>query len=54
VHLFDFARTIYGEHVQVEFRKRLRDERRFESFEALRRQIMLDAAQARAFFGIDK
>jgi riboflavin kinase/FMN adenylyltransferase len=54
VHLFDFARTIYGEHVQVEFRKRLRDERRFESFEALRRQILLDAAQARSFFGIDK
>ncbi|WP_260293302.1 bifunctional riboflavin kinase/FAD synthetase [Sedimenticola hydrogenitrophicus] len=54
VHLFDFARTIYGEHVEVEFRKRLRDERRFESFEALRRQIVLDATQARAFFGIDK
>ncbi len=54
VHLFDFARVIYGEHVQVEFRKRLRDERRFESFDALRRQIERDAAQARAFFGIDK
>lgn len=54
VHLFDFARVIYGEHVQVEFRRWLRDERRFESFEALREQIMLDAAQARAFFGIDK
>lgn len=54
VHLFNFSRLIYGEHVQVEFRKWLRDERRFESFDALRRQIEQDAAQARSFFGIDK
>lgn len=54
VHLFDFSRVIYGEHVRVEFRKWLRDERRFESFDALRQQIEQDAAQARAFFGIDK
>lgn len=54
VHLFNFSRLIYGEHVQVEFRKWLRDERRFESFDALRQQIELDAAQARGFFGIDK
>ncbi|WP_321528915.1 bifunctional riboflavin kinase/FAD synthetase [Sedimenticola selenatireducens] len=54
VHLFDFSRVIYGEHVGVEFRKWLRDERRFESFDALRQQIERDAAQARAFFGIDK
>lgn len=54
VHLFDFSRVIYGEHVQVEFCKWLRDERRFESFDALRQQIERDAAQARAYFGIDK
>ncbi|WP_435685660.1 bifunctional riboflavin kinase/FAD synthetase [Sedimenticola selenatireducens] len=54
VHLFDFSRVIYGEHVGVEFRKWLRDERRFESFDALRQQIERDAAQARAFFDIDK
>ncbi|MCW8905596.1 bifunctional riboflavin kinase/FAD synthetase [Sedimenticola sp.] len=54
VHLFDFSRVIYGEHVQVEFRKWLRDERRFESFDALRQQIEQDAARARAFFSIDK
>jgi riboflavin kinase/FMN adenylyltransferase len=50
VHLFDFSRTIYGEHVQVQFCKRLRDELRFESFEALRQQIERDADAARAFF----
>jgi len=47
VHLFDFDQQIYGRHLEIEFRLRLRDERRFESFEALRRQIQLDAAAAR-------
>jgi riboflavin kinase/FMN adenylyltransferase len=47
VHLFDFAREIYGEHVEVEFVHKLRDEKRFESFEELRRQINQDAWQAR-------
>jgi riboflavin kinase/FMN adenylyltransferase len=47
VHLFDFSREVYGAHVQVELVHRLRDERRFDSFEELRRQIQQDAWQAR-------
>jgi riboflavin kinase/FMN adenylyltransferase len=50
VHLFDFDRDIYGRHVRVSFLKKLRPERKFESFELLKRQIELDAEQARAFF----
>lgn len=50
VHLFDFASEIYGSHLEVDFLKRLRPERRFESFEALSRQIGLDVRQAREFF----
>jgi riboflavin kinase/FMN adenylyltransferase len=50
VHLFDFDRDIYGRHVQVSFLKKLRPERKFASFELLKRQIELDAEQARAFF----
>lgn len=50
VHLFDFDREIYGRNVHVNFLRRIRDERTFESFDALRRQIDADAAQARAFF----
>jgi riboflavin kinase/FMN adenylyltransferase len=50
VHLFDFDRDIYGAHVHVDFLRKLRDERRFESFEALQAQILLDAEQARAYF----
>jgi riboflavin kinase/FMN adenylyltransferase len=52
VHLFDFDRQIYGEHVQVAFHRKLRDERRFDSFEALRQQIQRDSQAAQAFFGI--
>ena len=48
VHLFDFSRDIYGAHVTVEFASRIRDERKFDSFEALRAQIGQDAATARA------
>jgi riboflavin kinase/FMN adenylyltransferase len=51
VHLFDFQRDIYGCHVQVEFLHKLRPERRFESFDALKRQIQDDVARARDWFG---
>ena len=50
VHLFDFDRDIYGRHVQVSFLKKLRPERKFESFQILKQQIQLDAEQAREFF----
>ena len=49
VHLFDFDQDIYGRHLEVEFRLKLREEQRFGSFEELRRQIALDAAAAREF-----
>ncbi len=47
VHLFDFDREVYGRQVRVNLVERLRDERRFESFDALRAQILQDAQQAR-------
>jgi riboflavin kinase/FMN adenylyltransferase len=51
VHLFNFARTVYGEHVQVEFVRKLRDEKKFDSFDDLRRQIRADADAARTALG---
>ena len=51
VHLFDFGRAIYGAHLEVDFVAKLREERRFGSFEELRRQILHDAAEARARLG---
>ena len=50
VHLFDFDRDIYGCHVHVDFLHKLRDERRFDSFEKLKKQILLDVEQAHDFF----
>ncbi len=48
-HLLDFdGRDLYGEHMRVAFVRRLREERRFPSLDALRAQIASDAARARA------
>ena len=50
VHLLDFEGDLYGRYVQVDFLHKLRDERRFASFEALRAQIRRDVEAARAWF----
>ena len=50
VHIFDFAEDIYGRHVQVEFLTKLRDEKRFESIDALQLEIRKDERIAREFF----
>lgn len=52
VHLFDFDRDIYGQHVDVYFLHKLRDERRFDTVEALVAQMHRDAEQARKFLRI--
>lgn len=54
VHLFDFDADIYGRHLNVEFCSKLRDERKFDSFDLLKQQIQLDAEQARQFFSISE
>ena len=50
IHLFDFARDIYGAHLNVRFVHKIRDEARFPNLEALKAQIMRDADAARKFF----
>jgi riboflavin kinase/FMN adenylyltransferase len=49
-HLFDFEQDLYGRRLRLEFVQRLRDERRFESLDALKAQIGADCAQTRALF----
>jgi riboflavin kinase/FMN adenylyltransferase len=46
VYLFDFNETIYGRSVRVEFVKKLRDEEKFETVEAMRLQIEKDVQWA--------
>ncbi len=50
VHLFDFSTDIYGSQVSVDFLEKIRNEQKFESFDALREQILQDADQAREYF----
>ena len=50
IHLFDFDSDIYGCYLDVEFCRKLREEKKFESFEALKQQIEFDVEQARTFF----
>ena len=44
-HLFDFAGDLYGRRLRLLFERRLREERRFPSLDALRRQLDTDAAR---------
>ena len=48
VHIFDLARALYGQEVEVSFIQKLRDERKFDSADALKRQIGADIAEARS------
>ncbi|MDH3414317.1 MAG: bifunctional riboflavin kinase/FAD synthetase [Gammaproteobacteria bacterium] len=48
VHLFDFNEDLYGRELSVDFVGKLRDERRFESVDALTRQLKRDANEAKA------
>ncbi len=47
VHIFDFNRNIYGRAIAVEFLKKIREEKKFSSIEALKIQITKDITQAR-------
>jgi riboflavin kinase / FMN adenylyltransferase len=49
-HIFDFDRDLYGQPLRVGFVQRLRDERAFESLDALRAQIDADCTRARVLF----
>lgn len=46
-HLLDFSGDLYGQRIHLTFLRRLREERRFPSVEALREQIAADVAAAR-------
>jgi riboflavin kinase/FMN adenylyltransferase len=52
VHLFDFDGDLYGQHLDVDFVARLRDEQKFESLDALVAQMNRDAAAARTILGL--
>jgi riboflavin kinase / FMN adenylyltransferase len=54
VHLLDYHGDLYGSHLRVIFLHKFRDQARYESLDALRRQIEMDISQARHFFKVIK
>ena len=50
VYIFDFDREIYGEYLQVSFLKKLRDEVKYTTLEALKLQIQKDVDEAKDYF----
>jgi len=42
VHIFNFDLNIYGEEIQIEFIKHLRDEKKFDSIDLLKNQLAID------------
>lgn len=50
VHLFDFDENLYGQELAVEFKHKLREEKKFDSLDELRNQIYADRDQAKAWF----
>lgn len=51
IHFFDFDKDLYGQKIQVNILKRLRDEVRFESLEALAIQLDKDKENALDYIG---
>ena len=49
VHVLDFSRDLYGQHVHITFLKKIRDEVKFKSIEELKIQIKKDIANAENF-----
>ncbi|CDH21606.1 bifunctional: flavokinase; FAD synthetase [Xenorhabdus bovienii str. kraussei Quebec] len=49
VHLIDTQMDLYGRHIDVVLRKKLRDEQRFASLDALKQQIANDVVAARNY-----
>ena len=50
VHLLDFDNDIYHQKIQVNVLERLRDEQKFESFEALKSQLEVDKQNTIQYF----
>ena len=50
VHMFDFDGSIYGEHLQVVFKRRIRDEKKFSNIDCLKEQILKDIEETKTYF----
>ena len=46
VNIFDFNQDIYGKGIEIRFVKRIRDERKFEDLQGLKKQLLIDRNKA--------
>ncbi len=49
-HILDFNQYIYGERIQIEFEEFLREEKKFDSLEELKKQIQRDVDESLRFW----
>ena len=54
VHLLDVVMDLYGRHIDVILRKKIRNEQRFASLDELKAQIARDELTAREYFGLTR
>lgn len=50
VNIFDFDKDIYGQRISIRLLKHLRDDRKFESFDALKLQLARDREASLSYF----
>lgn len=53
VFLFDFNQDVYGETAKIVFKYRIRDEKKFDSFDMLKNQINEDVLKAKNYFSLE-
>ena len=47
IHIFNYNGSLYGRYVKINLLKKIRDEQRFESIEALKEQLLRDAEECK-------
>ena len=52
VHVFEFSSTIYNLDIKVEFIKRIRSEKKFNSLKELQSQLEIDESKIKAVFNL--
>lgn len=52
VYIFDFDQDLYGKEISVHFKRRIRDEQKFDGVEALGNQLELDKVSALEILGV--
>ena len=50
VHIFDFAQDVYGKYLNVTFRHKIREEKKFDGIDQLKEAIFADIESAKKYF----